>query len=152
MVQKFHQRSIIIRAILFLVKDQAMFCVYRDAGSWHYNGTREQPFTDQSHIIFSWGMSLMMHKQIKMVEIQLQILNNYRYSIQTFSNSIFAIGMANRWAILFAWTRNVLIIWLSNILTERTWWRLFQKRVVCTIFDIYVFITITESIPLLGDY
>jgi hypothetical protein len=23
---------------------------------------------------------------------------------------------------------------------ERTWWRLFQKRVVCTKFDIYVFI------------
>ena len=24
---------------------------------------------------------------------------------------------------------------------ERTWWKLFQKRVVCTKFDIYVFIT-----------
>jgi len=24
---------------------------------------------------------------------------------------------------------------------ERTWWRLLQKRVVCTKFDIYVFIT-----------
>ena len=23
---------------------------------------------------------------------------------------------------------------------ERTWWRLFQKRVVCITFDIYVFI------------
>jgi len=23
---------------------------------------------------------------------------------------------------------------------KRTWWRLFQKRVVCTKFDIYVFI------------
>ena len=26
---------------------------------------------------------------------------------------------------------------------ERTWWRLFQKRVVCTKLDIYVFITIS---------
>ena len=29
---------------------------------------------------------------------------------------------------------------------ERTWWRLFQKRVVRTKFDIYVLITITWSI------
>ena len=35
---------------------------------------------------------------------------------------------------------------------ECTWWRLFQKRVVRTKFDIYVFITITWSIPLLVDY
>jgi len=27
---------------------------------------------------------------------------------------------------------------------ERTWWRLFQKRVVCTKFDVYVFISIRE--------
>jgi hypothetical protein len=33
---------------------------------------------------------------------------------------------------------------------ERTWYRLFKKRVVRTKFDIYVFITITGSIPLLG--
>jgi hypothetical protein len=26
--------------------------------------------------------------------------------------------------------------------SERTWWRLFQKHVVCTKFDIYVFIEI----------
>ena len=30
------------------------------------------------------------------------------------------------------------IIWLSNL--DSTWWRLFQKRVVRTKFDIYVFI------------
>jgi hypothetical protein len=28
---------------------------------------------------------------------------------------------------------------------ERTWWRLFQKRVVCTKLDIYVFINILRS-------
>jgi hypothetical protein len=33
-----------------------------------------------------------------------------------------------------------------------TWWRLFQKRVVRTKFDIYNFITIPGSIPLLVDY
>ena len=34
------------------------------------------------------------------------------------------------------------IIWLSNILAlSVTWWRLFQKRVVRTKLDIYVFIT-----------
>ena len=33
-----------------------------------------------------------------------------------------------------------------------TRWRLFQKLVVCTKFDIYVFITITGPIPLLVDY
>jgi len=35
---------------------------------------------------------------------------------------------------------------------ERTWWRLFQKRVVSITFYIYVFITITGSIHLLVDY
>jgi hypothetical protein len=34
----------------------------------------------------------------------------------------------------------------------RTWRRLFQKRVVHTKFDIYVFIIITVLIPLLLDY
>jgi hypothetical protein len=28
---------------------------------------------------------------------------------------------------------------------ERTWWKLFQKRIVSTNFDIYVFITRTSS-------
>ena len=28
--------------------------------------------------------------------------------------------------------------------SERTWWRLFQKRVVCTNFDVYVFIEIMK--------
>jgi hypothetical protein len=35
---------------------------------------------------------------------------------------------------------------------ERTWCRLFQKRVLRTKFDIYIFITITGLIPLLVDY
>jgi hypothetical protein len=35
---------------------------------------------------------------------------------------------------------------------ERVRWRLFQKRVVCTNLDIYVFITITGSIPPLVVY
>jgi len=34
----------------------------------------------------------------------------------------------------------------------RTWWWLFQKRGVCTKLEIYVFITITGSIPLLVYY
>jgi hypothetical protein len=29
---------------------------------------------------------------------------------------------------------------------ERTWWRLFYKRVVCTKFDIYIFILIGQYI------
>jgi hypothetical protein len=34
------------------------------------------------------------------------------------------------------------IIWLSNLsILSVTWWRLFQKYVVCTKFNIYVFIT-----------
>jgi hypothetical protein len=33
------------------------------------------------------------------------------------------------------------IIWFSNLSTlSVTWWRLFQKRVVRTKFDIYVFL------------
>ena len=35
---------------------------------------------------------------------------------------------------------------------ERTWWRLFQKQVVCTKCHTYVVITITVSKPLLVDY
>jgi hypothetical protein len=46
-----------------------------------------------------------------------------------------------------AWGRRTL-----SIDFERTWWRLSQKRVVPTKFDIYVFVTITWSIPLLVDY
>jgi hypothetical protein len=37
------------------------------------------------------------------------------------------------------------IIWLTNILIlSATWWRLFQKRVVRTKFDIHVLITLLE--------
>ena len=35
---------------------------------------------------------------------------------------------------------------------ERTWWSLFQKRIVYTTLDIYVFITVTGSTPPLVDY
>ena len=36
--------------------------------------------------------------------------------------------------------QDLYVIWLSNLLTmSSTWWRLFQKRVVCTKLDIYVF-------------
>ena len=53
---------------------------------------------------------------------------------------------------LFCCSQYFKIIWLSNILTcERTWWRLFQKRVFITKFDIHVFITITGSISPLVD-
>jgi hypothetical protein len=30
--------------------------------------------------------------------------------------------------------------------SERTWWRLFQKRVVCAKLDIYVLITKTRTV------
>jgi hypothetical protein len=57
--------------------------------------------------------------------------------------------------ILFVCHMQLLLPKLFNYLAfqsfnfERTWWKLFQKDVVRTKFDIYVFITITGPIPLL---
>jgi len=48
---------------------------------------------------------------------------------------------------------NTWIIWFfQSFLFERTWWKLFQKCIVRTKFDIYVLITITGSLHLLVDY
>jgi hypothetical protein len=44
--------------------------------------------------------------------------------------------------------KDLKIIWLSNLLTGRTWGRLLQKCVLHITFDIYIFITVTGSIPL----
>ena len=45
------------------------------------------------------------------------------------------------------------IIYMEKVFGfDRTWWGLFQQRVVSTKLDLYVFITITGSIPLLVDY
>ena len=44
---------------------------------------------------------------------------------------------------------NVLLFYtFKDFDIEHTWWSLFQKLVMCNKFDIYIFITITESIPL----
>ena len=43
--------------------------------------------------------------------------------------------------------KDFLFFGLSNILDfKRTWWRLFQKRVVCTNLDIYIFITVYRNV------
>ena len=48
---------------------------------------------------------------------------------------------------------HIIYLVLQSFDFERNWWRLFQKRVVRTKFDIYFYITIMVSIiPLLVDY
>ena len=46
----------------------------------------------------------------------------------------------------------LLIIWLTNLLILRIPNEGYSRNALCTKFDIYVFITITGSIPLLVDY
>ena len=44
------------------------------------------------------------------------------------------------WRLFWAYLMKVILSVPDEGYSERTWWRLFQKRVVCTNFDIYVFI------------
>ena len=61
------------------------------------------------------------------------------------------IQMFSKIILSLIYTYYVILFGFPIFRFERTWWRLFQKRVMCTKFDIYVFITITESISLLVD-
>ena len=46
------------------------------------------------------------------------------------------------WRLFWAYLMKVILSVPDEGYSERTWWRLFQKHVVCTKFDIYVFIEI----------
>ena len=50
--------------------------------------------------------------------------------------------------------KRIYIIWLSMFFfyNKRTWWMLFQKRVINTRYDIYAFTTNIVSIALLVAY
>jgi hypothetical protein len=62
------------------------------------------------------------------------------------------IHTLNILSITLAFVSNLGREFYPGLPSERTWCRLFQKRVVRTKFDIYVFVTITGSISLLMDY
>ena len=54
---------------------------------------------------------------------------------------------------IYSWFLLLDMPWMISYITEiRTWWRLLQKCVVHTKLDMYIFITISGSIPLLVDY
>jgi hypothetical protein len=48
-----------------------------------------------------------------------------------------------RWRLFWTYLMKVILNVPDEGYSERTWWRLFQKRIVCTKFDIYIFIIIT---------
>ena len=52
----------------------------------------------------------------------------------------------------FYYSQNIKLFGFPIFRFERTWWKLFQKRVVRIKFDINVFITMTRSILLLMNY
>jgi hypothetical protein len=54
---------------------------------------------------------------------------------------------------IYSWFLLLDMPWMISYITEiRNWWRLLQKCVVHTKLDMYIFITISGSIPLLVDY
>ena len=79
-----------------------------------------------------WGASRLPRDQFNMSSVMVKILNNCYPNYSLYSS-------IRRRKVQFI-TLNYLAFQSFDF--ERTWWRLFQKRVVCTKFDIYVFMYI----------